>query len=167
MGCGKTYLLNKLKKSHVAELNNIDFFDLDNEIIASGCDYLDIESMVKARGWNYFRELEKNTFIELITNHKKNHMLISLGGGALSKEFLKYINERENIKLIFLSTPFEICWERIYLEGHRPLVKKGKLEVEKLYKNRLSLYQSAQIYIDVNEQNNISAIDDLLKLSNS
>ena len=167
MGSGKTYLLNKLKQSHFAELNNFDFFDLDEEVISSCCDYLDIETMVKARGWNYFRDLEKNTLIDLIRNHKKNHMLISLGGGALNSQSLKYINENENIKLIFLSTPFEICWKRICVEDYRPLVKKGKTEVEKLYKNRISLYQNAQIYIDVKEQNNISKIDDLLKLSNS
>lgn len=167
MGSGKTYLLNKLKQSHVKELNNIDFFDLDEEVISSDCNYLDIETMVKARGWNYFRELEKKTLIDLISNHKKTHMLISLGGGALSGQSLKYINENENIKLIFLSTPFEVCWKRICMDDYRPLVKKGKTEVEKLYKIRLSLYQNAQIYIDLKEQNNISQIDDLLKLSNS
>ncbi len=167
MGCGKTYLLNKIRHSHILELSNIDFFDLDDEIISSDCDYLDIESMVKARGWHYFRELEKNILLGLINNHNKNHMLISLGGGALNSSFLDYINERKNIKLIFLSTPFEVCWERIYLDNHRPLVKKGKLEVEKLYKNRLSFYHRAQFDIDVKEQSNISKIDDLLNLANS
>ena len=129
MGSGKSFIGRK-----AAQELNLSFIDLD-ECIGN------IPEIFALHGEKHFRELEFNALREA------NADIISLGGGALTNpDAAAYA--KENAVVIFIDTPFEVCYERIKGDKSRPLAaSKTKEELLALYDSRSEHYRNAADYI--------------------
>ncbi|WP_456484669.1 shikimate kinase [Desulfurobacterium sp.] len=138
MGCGKSTVGRLLSKKL-----NFPFIDIDEEIgkkVGTS-----IPEIFRQFGEDFFREKEIEIFKAIISNFDK--VIISTGGGMPSyKNNLKILNERSIS--IYLKADFETLWERIKADSNRPLVKRGKNELMKLYKTRENFYKKAKIIIN-------------------
>ncbi|TNF30374.1 MAG: shikimate kinase [Deltaproteobacteria bacterium] len=142
MGSGKSTLLEKFK----IKSEGYKFYDLDDEILhLHGQDFETLGEFIEARGFDHFRRMETETLESFLG--KDEPMVMALGGGAISGVNLSKIKQSEQAKLVFLDTPFEVCFERISGDANRPLVKLGKEKLLELYQERLALYKCADIQI--------------------
>lgn len=146
-GAGKSTLGRE-----VATRLNKTFIDTD-EVLADGKRLAD---QIELWGWPKFRRLESELVMRVSGGLKGDSLVVSLGGGALNDETV-HATKTKGCKLAWLDTPFEECWERINGDQDRPLTAKGKDELEKLYGERLHLYQSADITVCGSE-----AVDELV-----
>ncbi len=129
MGAGKTYFGEEVSKELGLRYIDADSF-IENE---KG---LKIPEIFSKYGSDYFRECEFTALNELI-----DYDIISLGGGALtygkSLDFAK-----RNGKIVFIDTPFEICYERIKNDANRPNANgKSRTELVALHTSRLEHYR--------------------------
>jgi shikimate kinase len=142
MGAGKSTLGGKLKGLNVLDLDQ----ELEKKFQAS------IDNQVLDLGWEKFREREFSLLIELLTRYVHENWIIILGGGTLSLEKLKILRQCIWVKLLWLDTPFEICWERIHDDLKRPLVKKGREFCQNLYHERVAIYQMSDFTVSNHDQ---------------
>jgi shikimate kinase len=139
MGCGKSYLARKA---------GLDYIDLDKQLG-------NIPEIFAAHGEKYFRSLELAALKTL------KAPLISLGGGALTNpEAAEYA--KENAVVVFIDTPFEVCFERIKGDKARPLAaNKTKEKLLELYNSRLPHYKEVADYIIKGEDEWLSLMQEL------
>ncbi len=141
-GSGKSYWGKILSKKL-----ELVFFDLDDEILANhGDEFQFLGELIEAKGWEWFRKEESKILEKLI--QKNPNCVISLGGGSLNEASIRLIKGSSMIKLLWIDLPFENCWQRIKEDQNRPLVKKGKIYCNDLYKGRKKYYQRAEIKIN-------------------
>jgi len=125
-GSGKSTLGKKL-----AEKLNYEFIDMDLYIEQKALMFID--EIFDRYGESYFRELEKNTLIEL---KELDDVIISCGGGIIKNKDNKKLMPG---KCIFLNVPLDILDERIKNSSTvRPLMKTKT--VYELYNERKDLY---------------------------
>lgn len=146
MGSGKTSVGRE-----VSLLLEIPFLDLD--------DYIEkklrtsIYDIFEKKGEEYFRKLETDALREVFLLFPQ--LILSTGGGIVIKEENRKLL-KENSKIIYLKGSFENLMERLEIEEEykkRPLLKKGKEELLKLWTARLSLYEScADIIINIDNK---------------
>lgn len=139
MASGKTTAAKALAK----ELG-LEFIDMDEEIKKRL--NMTIPEIFSQKGESFFREEEKRLINELFP---KKDIVISTGGGAVMDEENRKLLRQSSI-IVFMDTPFEICWERIKKEENRPLAEgAGREEIQELFQKRYEVYrQSADITID-------------------
>ncbi len=118
------------------------FIDSDEEIQKR--EGKSISEMVKERGWEYFRERERE-FLRRLFQMKE--VVVALGGGGVLHEKEMEILKREGI-IFFLDVPEEELIKRIKDDPksskERPSLKKQKSleeEVREVLKERLPLYK--------------------------
>lgn len=131
MGCGKSTLGKVL-----AQKLGFDFVDTD-EYIERDCG-MSISSIFEKYGEEAFRDMEHNAIQSL---SERENLVVALGGGlpildknkaALSAMFV-----------VFIDTPFEVCYERIAGDGTRPIAAAGdKSHLRELYEGRLEHYKA-------------------------
>lgn len=128
MGCGKSYWAK-----HLAEHLNYIFIDSDNEI--SKNESQSIQEIFSSKGENYFRQLEK----KWLDNFDSTNSVVAIGGGLpiFNNNIEQLLNKG---KVFWVDEPFEVIYERIKMDKNRPLLSKSKDDLEKLYKERLSVY---------------------------
>lgn len=161
-GAGKSTLLKRWKE------NNEDLvaIDLDQYIVAKiKPNWMGIKDFIEQRGIEAFRKEEEGSLKEIFLIKAEGHRLIALGGGALGPQTWELIKEAKNSLLIWVDTPFEICWERIKNDSHRPLAQFGKEKMQEIYKERCDYYQRASLHLGREEQNKIKNIHDLIQYS--
>ena len=143
--CGKSSLGKKLSKKL-----NYDFIDMDKEIVKKAG--MSIPEIFEKYGEDEFRKIETEVCIEV---SKRNHTVISCGGGVIKKEI--------NMKALSLNGKI------IYIDRHvddlivgngRPL-SKDKDTLYKMYVERHPLYMK---YSDIRIQNNSNFISVLYNL---
>lgn len=131
MGCGKT-TIGKL----VAKKLGYKFIDMDEFIVSRQKNT--INKIFADYGEDYFRKLELKAAIEL---SYLNNIVIATGGGALMNMKIVEIFHRENIKIIFIDTPFHVIMQRIKNDVTRPLILKNDSEsLKELYEYRYNYY---------------------------
>jgi shikimate kinase len=163
MGSGKTTFLKELKLQDSNSSENI-FLDLDQEIyLREGQQYDDLADLIKNYGWARFRELELEILTSLVQESQKikNDVFISLGGGAVTDEFLRLKNDLNNCFLVWLDTPLETCIERIEGNSSRPLAEKGPKYLKKLYSEREKYYQKADTCLDASSRDMVWTVRSL------
>ena len=148
MGCGKSYAGHK-----AASETGLSYLDLD-EYIANR-EGISIPEIFSKSGEEYFRSLELSALREVKAN------IISLGGGALTNhETAAYA--KENVIVIFIDTPFEVCYKRIKNDLSRPnAANKTKEELFMLYKSREEQYRNAADYTEKKLNRIINLIKEL------
>lgn len=146
-GAGKSTLgrevATRLKKT---------FMDTD-EILGDGAP---VATRIEQWGWSEFRRREAELILRLTGGLKGDELVVSLGGGALNDAVITAAKAKGNA-LVWLDTSFEECWQRIEGDESRPLTKKGKQELARLYEERLPLYRQANITIS-----GVNAVDELV-----
>jgi len=152
MGVGKTSLGRGLSKKL-----NLPHIDTDHEIEKKK--NMQISNIFEFYGENYFRELERDTIINLISQDKPS--IISLGGGS----FLN-IKVREHIKKkcisLWINASINVIYDRVISSKNiRPIVSKlkSKEELEVLLKKRKLIYKEADIKIETENLNKKNLID--------
>ncbi len=151
MGSGKSYFTQKIK----------DIFpfvdDLDELIEQEGGK--PISKIIQEEGLEAFRILEAKTLENYIK--KTSNFMLSLGGGALYEK-TKRLLDQNNVKIILIDTPFELCYERIKNCSNRPLAQRSKEELYKLYKERQPFYQKADVTFTIKPNAHSEEIKELL-----
>lgn len=162
MGCGKSTLSKRLSgKDDGWEAVDLDDVILENEGKTRG--YKSLGELINKEGWELFRELETEYLKTLL--FKKEKLLISLGGGSVTPENLSLIKALKDVYLVWLNTPFEVCWERIKEDTNRPLVSQPMEEVAQLYEDRLPLYSESDGNLTPVQQNLVTSVEELLDLA--
>ncbi len=137
MGSGKTAVYKE-----ISPLVNVENFDLDEEITKN---YGTIETIFEKEGESHFRLLEQKEFFTI----PNENCLVALGGGSIENEIiLEEIVSSSNA--FYLMDNIENLWERIK-DSDRPLVRRGKDEVIKLFNKRQSLYEKVLNKIDMSK----------------
>ncbi len=142
MGSGKTQVGRALANSM-----DLSFVDLDSFIAVQ--EGQSISTLFLRLGEDQFRKLESQYLQHLSQEHS---IVISTGGGTpiLASNQLIMLNSGTSI---FLDVPYEILWKRIAESVTiRPLISRGKTELEELFHKRKPYYLDADLLIDANLQ---------------
>lgn len=156
MGSGKTTILKRVMKNS-PEISGYDLDELVQKEISWPSESLG--QAIERIGFEVFREAEKSLLFQKL--RMEGSCLISLGGGSLSSEVLKFIDKSNDIKLVWLKTDFETCWKRISSSIERPLVKKGQEALKNLFLEREVQYRSAHKVLGIEEQARIMTFEEL------
>lgn len=129
MGCGKTTVGRVL-----ADLLGTAYADMDAYIEKS--EKMSIPRIFSQKGEEYFRDAETRAVGEM----GKNGGVIACGGGAMLREENARI-AGENGIVVYIDTPYDICWERIKDDPDRPIAAANTKEsLRELYEKRKALY---------------------------
>ena len=137
MGSGKTAVYNE-----ISPLVNAGNFDLDKEIIKQ---YGSIDTIFEKEGESHFRLLEQKEFISI----PDENCLVALGGGSIESDII-FDKITSSSNAFYLMDNIENLWERIK-DSDRPLVRRGKDEVIKIFNKRESLYEKVLNKIDMSK----------------
>ena len=157
MGSGKSTLLRKFQPNQLG----FDCIDLD--------DALAVELRIRPErlgewilenGFPLFRDLERRK-LKTLLNYNAS-LVIALGGGALSPDIVRIIQNDTECKLVFLDTSFDVCLERIKGEPTRPLAQLPLEELKKLFEERRREYQEADLVLDESEIKEIEGLATLV-----
>ena len=139
MGAGKTSI-----GQMVADNLQLEFIDSDDVVVEKeGCS---IAELFETKGESYFRDIERQTIIEL--SGQAELKVISTGGGAFMND-----ETRDAIKAkaysIFLKADFDVLHTRIGDGAGRPLFEGRKVEdvLQGLMQERYPTYQQADISV--------------------
>ena len=161
MATGKTTVGKKLSSKL-----NIPFFDSDKEIeLVLGCS---INQYFRTHGETKFREIEKKTIIDKIENNKDKNFVMSLGGGAYLNHSIRKLINCVGIS-IWLNANIDIIYNRLKRsKNERPLMIhfNTKEKLEKLLKERILYYQSADIKLNIQNTSKENMANILLKQIN-
>ena len=154
MGTGKTTIGRLLAKKL-----NLDFYDIDQIIEKEN--NMKISDIFKKKGEIFFRKQEESITIKCL---KKNHSVISLGGGAFVNK-----NIRENVLLkarsFWLTTSIGILKSRIKSNKRRPVLNQiGLKNFEDLFKKRKEFYSLADHKIECEKLTLNQISDKIIKL---
>ena len=154
MGVGKTTIGRLLAKKL-----NLDFYDIDQIIEKEN--NMKISDIFKKKGETFFRKQEESITINCL---KKNHSIISLGGGAFVNK-----NIRENVLLkarsFWLATSIGILKSRIKSNKRRPVINQiGLKNIEDLFKKRKEFYSLADHKIECEKLTLNQISDKIIKL---
>lgn len=155
MGSGKSVIAKAL-----AEKLGINLYSTDALIEKKA--KKKIRNIVADNGWEYFRRLEHQTIKRIAV---KKGVVIDCGGGVVvNPENLKLL--RKNGKIIFLKASPAVIYKRIKNDPNRPLVHEtaNPLAVIKmLYKQRLPLYNQADITVNASHPSIAGPVARILK----
>ncbi len=128
MGCGKSHMGRLLAEKLGCTLVDLDAYIEEKE-------NLSIPEIFERYGEAHFRSLEARYIREMPENS-----IVATGGGAIINPFTAE-TARNTGKVIFLDADFELCYERIKGDEHRPLVMKNtKKQLNALFNNRREIY---------------------------
>jgi shikimate kinase len=137
-GAGKTTLLNELSKTAPSGWEHFD--DLDQVILKNkGKGQPGLAQLINEVGWETFRLWERQELEGWLK--KEGRGVLALGGGSLSPMVWELYKDLKKIKFCHLEVPFETCWQRLANSGEpRPLVLRGKVELQKIFDERKHLF---------------------------
>jgi len=129
MGCGKSTISSILSRSLGTSCCDTDSLIVEREGMS-------IPEIFEKKGEKYFRETE-TLIVEELSNYKG---VAACGGGLMLNDRNSEI-ARKNGTVIFLDTPFDLCYERISGDPNRPLaVSKTYDKLKELYDERYEKY---------------------------
>ncbi len=151
MGSGKSTIGRR-----TAKLLNYPFIDSDNLIEER---YGSISTIFETQGEKQFRIIESDIIKEVLI--RKKSVVFSIGGGGFcSSRNVKIC--LDNAVIFYLNCTFNICYDRIRRNANRPLAKKGKKWLMKLYNRRLPYYNNATLMVDSDKSANETAKEIIL-----
>jgi shikimate kinase len=134
MGVGKTAVGDEL-----AKLSGRELVDLDDVIEKrSG---MDIPSVFREHGEDYFRRLESSLLEDFVTSGRD--IVLSCGGGVVISERNRQLLAKHAVT-VWLEQDLNVCLQRVK-SGSRPLLDRGDASefAGELYKKRVPLYKQA------------------------
>ena len=140
MACGKTEVARV-----VAKQLNLKMIDLDEEITSS--DRRSPAELIREEGEVPFRNIETARLRRVLERNEPN--VIALGGGAWIQLANRQLLAAKNATIVWLDTPFEICWRRIESSSEDRPLGTAKEQASELFKQRYPIYELAPIRIAV------------------
>jgi shikimate kinase len=140
MACGKTEVARV-----VAKQLNLKMIDLDEEITSS--ERRSPAELIRQEGEGSFRNIETASLHRVLDRNEAK--VIALGGGAWIQPANRQLLAAKSATIIWLDTPFEICWRRIESSSEDRPLGTTKEQASELFKQRYPIYELAQIKIDV------------------
>ncbi|MBW4032575.1 MAG: shikimate kinase [Acidobacteria bacterium] len=138
MGAGKTRIGKR-----VARILGIGFQDSDKIIVAENGP---IPAIFDANGEAYFRELERDAVLRALNTDD----VVALGGGAILAPETQDVLEGHRV--VFVTVSADAVEPRI-ADGRRPLVRGGLADWERIYAERLPIYQRlARLTVDTSNR---------------
>ncbi len=129
MGCGKS-TAGKL----AAKKLGCAYYDTD-ELIEKN-EGMTIPDIFAQKGEPYFRKIEAETVKSLCGKNA----VVSCGGGAMLNDDTAHYASQHG-KVLFLDVPFEVCYERIKDDPHRPIAASStKDELLERFNARHGIY---------------------------
>lgn len=156
-GSGKTSLLQALEKNAPESWTLFD--DLDDLILKKrGPHFETLAQLITEVGWEKFRLWERQELDEWLK--KEGRGVLALGGGTLTGALLEMLRPARKIKFLYVSSDFDVCWERLIkqTEKPRPLTLRGKMELEKIYQERLRYLETIEWKIENPDQSNLNSL---------
>lgn len=143
MGSGKTTIAEALARDLKCE-----WIDLD-ELIGS---YVkrSPDEIIRQNGESKFREVETSILRKALS--LGSWRVIAAGGGAWTIDANRKLIAENGALTVWLDAPFDLCWKRIEDGGvTRPLASSREAAL-KLYDERRSVYELADMRIKVDEE---------------
>ena len=138
MGAGKTRIGKR-----VARILGTGFLDTDRMIVAENGPVADI---FDAHGEPHFRALERAAVAHALSSDD----VVALGGGAILNAETRA--ELASHRVVLVTVTAEAVAPRI-ADGRRPLVRDGLADWERIYAERLPLYQElARLTVDTSHR---------------
>lgn len=154
MGCGKS-LTSKI----IAKKLKINLIDTDEQIQQST--NMQIHDIFAQYGEPYFRKLESEL---LHTLKNTNNSIVATGGGMLIVNSENAKIAKSNGIIIFLETPFDLCWNRIK-NSSRPLITSSSIgEVKHLYEQRQQQYRKIANIAILNNKSSIYCANRIISI---
>lgn len=153
MGCGKSHI-GRL----VARETGYSFLDLDSYIEEK--EGMSIPEIFDKLGEPHFRGLEEKYIREM-----PDGSIVATGGGAVITPVTAEAARKAG-KVVFLDADFELCYNRIKGDTHRPLVMKNtKEQLLELFNKRREIYiKHSELSVDANGTDTKTANDILKKV---
>ena len=149
MGSGKSSVAKAL-----AELLGYEMIDLD-ETIASA-EGRSAAEIIQEDGEPRFRQLEQQVLSKLLQTPRAQ--VVALGGGAWISEANRRLVTKQHATSVWLDAPFSLCWKRIVADGERRPLAANESAALKLFSERSSCYELADLRVVVTEQKSAVAI---------
>lgn len=144
MGSGKTTVGELLAKE-------LEYRFLDTDAIISAVSEKSINQIFAEDGEDEFRQLESDVLQEVSAYL---YTVIATGGGIILRQ-QNWSHLRDGM-VVWLNVPINVLVQRLKDDDTRPLLKREELQTKltSLYQQRKSLYQQADITIEVEENDN-------------
>lgn len=159
MGSGKTTVGRLLAKKLIAR-----FVDTDDYIEQQ--QKMSIPNIFKEKGEQYFRALEHVALQAAIEDNGPLMGVVATGGGMLMDPDNIRLVKENSCTVVYLSTDFDICYERI-AKSNRPLVLQNtKEQLRALYEERHKVYSAictTQLY---NHQKPDTVVENIISVVN-
>lgn len=136
MGAGKSTVARALAKRLDWKIEDID------ERIERR-ERRDIPSIFRQEGEPYFRSVERDELIALLP---QRGTVIATGGGTVVDAGNRELMWRDGA-VVWLDAPLATILNRVPVDGRRPLAT-DRLEMERLYNQRLMAYRQAHLRVD-------------------
>ena len=154
MGSGKTsiglIISRKLK---------INFFDIDQEIEKELGNK--ISKIFETKGEDYFRKVEENITLKIL---KKNHCVVSLGGGGFLNKNIKHEVLKNHISF-WLDWDHKTLLNRIINSKKRPLAFQATTnDLIELMKKRSNIYSKALYKIECDNCTKKKVVEKILDI---
>lgn len=151
MGCGKSYMGRKLSEKLGCTLVDLDAYIEEKEGRT-------IPEIFAQDGEPHFRELEAKYIREMPGNS-----VVATGGGAIINPVTAE-TARNAGTVVFLDADFELCYDRIKGDTHRPLVMNNtKEQLLELFNKRRKIYlEHSDFSVDSN-RDETEILDMILK----
>jgi shikimate kinase len=150
MGAGKSTVARALSK-------RLDwkFEDIDERIQRR--EHRDIPSIFRQEGEPYFRAVEREEVIALLNQRGS---VVATGGGTVIDAGNRELMLRDGA-VVWLDAPFTTILERVPIDGRRPLAA-DRLEMERLYNQRLVAYRQAHLRVDAGRGSVEELVDQII-----
>lgn len=145
MACGKTEVARVVAK----ELN-LKMVDLDEEI--TSIKGRSPAELIREEGEASFRNIETASLKRVLDRNDAN--VIALGGGAWIQPANRQLLADRNAMIVWLDTPFEICWTRIESSSEDRPLGTTREQASELFKRRYPIYQTGSVRIEVTATDN-------------
>ena len=143
MGSGKSSVARAL-----AELFSSGMVDLDEAIAAA--EGRSPSEIIVEDGELRFRELEQQVLSKLL--QMPGDQVVALGGGAWNSEANRQLVAKQRAISVWLDAPFDLCWKRIATAADRRPLASNEMAAFKLFSERTSYYELADLRVVVTEQ---------------
>lgn len=151
MGAGKTTVARALAKRLDWRVEDID------ERIERR-ERRDVATIFRQEGEPYFRALEKEELIALLP---ARGAVVATGGGTIVDPMTRELMLRDGA-VVWLDAPFTTILDRVPLDGRRPLAA-DRIEMERLYNQRLMAYSRAHLRIDAGRNSVEELVDQIIE----
>jgi shikimate kinase len=117
----------------------------------------DIPSIFRQEGESYFRAVERDELIALLP---QRGAVVATGGGTVVDSGNRALMLRDGA-VVWLDAPFATILDRVPVDGRRPLAA-DRLEMERLYNQRLMAYRQAHLRVDAGRGSVEELVDQII-----